>query len=276
MADHGLQELAQQLWEADGGNRVPHSHLKIAVQGGKKSYDTGDAAKEPLFSFVSDEVWKRPTYGGLLKLLDNYVKETGVAESETADERKEISDFLDAILATKPMQLCHRFLVSRGLAKPDVLGFKNELYRMWFSFYRRDGQADSSGFEHVFVGESDENDVSGLHSWIQFYLQEKKGTLDYRGFIKPRSRNEVVDGEDRLLSVQFVWEGELKPVTTIFVGTSPEFEFALYTACFLAGSERNNLELDGYEVCVRAYRIAGSKVGTVFPELMGESSAHHS
>lgn len=43
-------------------------------------------------------------------------------------------------------------------------------------------------------------------------------------------------------------------------GTSPEFEFALYTLYFLAGSERNNAVIDGYEVCIRCYAIK-SKYG---------------
>ena len=47
---------------------------------------------------------------------------------------------------------------------------------------------DSSGFEHVFVGESQKKkaNVAGFHNWIQFYLQEKKGLLDYKGFYPSR------------------------------------------------------------------------------------------
>jgi len=36
----------------------------------------------------------------------------------------------------------------------------------------------------VFVGETREHDVTGFHNWIQFYLQEKAGRLDYRGFFR--------------------------------------------------------------------------------------------
>lgn len=38
---------------------------------------------------------------------------------------------------------------------------------MWFSFYRRDEQNDSCGFEHVFVGENKGNSITGFHNWIQ-------------------------------------------------------------------------------------------------------------
>ena len=36
--------------------------------------------------------------------------------------------------------------------------------------------------------------VTGCHNWIQLYLEEKKGTMDYLGFIKPRVK---VEGEGR-------------------------------------------------------------------------------
>ena len=43
---------------------------------------------------------------------------------------------------------------------------------------------DSSGFEHVFVGETrGDSEVIGFHNWIQFYLQEKAGHVDYQGYI---------------------------------------------------------------------------------------------
>ena len=52
-----------------------------------------------------------------------------------------------------------------------------------------------------------------------------------------------VDDADRVLSVQFSWKGQLKPCTTLFIGTSPEFELALYTLCFLAGKGQAMLHL---------------------------------
>lgn len=51
---------------------------------------------------------------------------------------------------------------------------------------------DSSGFEHVFVGETKfGNEIMGLHNWVQFYLQEKEHLLDYKGY-KARSNDMVM------------------------------------------------------------------------------------
>ena len=51
---------------------------------------------------------------------------------------------------------------------------------------------DSSGFEHVFVGETRRTkEVIGFHNWIQFYLQEKRGNVDYMGHHARRWKNQV-------------------------------------------------------------------------------------
>ena len=69
------------------------------------------------------------------------------------------------------------------MASSDATEFKTELRSYWFRRYSRSqGQAiDSSGFEHVFVGEIKNNEVSGFHNWIQFYEQEKANVLFYEG-----------------------------------------------------------------------------------------------
>ena len=58
-------------------------------------------------------------------------------------------------------------------------------------------------------------------------------------------------GGERLISLQFAWGNERKDVSSIWLGTSPEFELALYTLCFVAGAEENLVTLAGYEVKIR-------------------------
>ena len=55
--------------------------------------------------------------------------------------------------------------------------------KLYFIFFLS-REYDSSGFEHVFVGETrGDKEVIGFHNWIQFYLQEKVGNVDYKGFM---------------------------------------------------------------------------------------------
>lgn len=67
---------------------------------------------------------------------------------------------------------------------------------------------DSSGFEHVFVGETKTgSEIIGFHNWLQFYLQEKHGHLDYKGY-KARVQDIVRLGVDvipfsELVSVEY-------------------------------------------------------------------------
>ena len=56
----------------------------------------------------------------------------------------------------------------------DIEGFMRKLHTMWFRFYRREARSDTSGFEHVFVGEVRDGKVTGLHNWIQVSLEERK------------------------------------------------------------------------------------------------------
>ncbi|GLC41816.1 hypothetical protein PLESTM_001242800 [Pleodorina starrii] len=274
-----LTKAAQKLWDLDENRLKPGLDYGINVQEGKKHWERGDAAAEKLFRGVKRDTWSKPTFIIFYNLLDNYERETGQAEVETAQERKEINDFLSACMGTKVMQYCHKYCAAKGVAPESEADFKKALHQMWFSFYRRDGQNDSCGFEHVFVGESKGDSVTGFHNWIQFYIEEGRGNVDYLGYIKPKYGRDGTDNEDRLISVAFSWKGEEKNVSTFFVGTSPEFELALYTMCFLCNPEETKtfLEIGPYDLNIVCYRIRskyGDKVATAYPDLLGEDPSN--
>uniref|UniRef100_A0A0K6SAD4 EndoU domain-containing protein n=2 Tax=Chromera velia CCMP2878 TaxID=1169474 RepID=A0A0K6SAD4_9ALVE len=279
--DVGLSDAVQEMWNLDVNRLTPNADYTINVQEGKKPYWKGDHADEPLFTRVDRQALQRPTYRTFIALLDNYKSHTGQAEQVTSQERREMDAFLKAILQTAPMQYCHQYLLAncKHTDIPSDLGeFQKLLYKIWFEMYRRGGrEKDSSGFEHVFVGEVKDGKVSGMHNWVQLYLEEKKGELDYRGYVVPKSRSQAeTNSDDHLLSLQFAWNGVEKFVGTSFLGVSPEFEVAVYTTCFLMGEEENDITLDTgtgdvFDLKIRCYKMARDKIGTAFPE----ATAHY-
>uniref|UniRef100_A0A915MS01 Endoribonuclease n=1 Tax=Meloidogyne javanica TaxID=6303 RepID=A0A915MS01_MELJA len=95
----------------------------------------------------------------LFKLYDNYEPFTGRPEIETIEEKNELKDFLDVIIKSKPMDMLYTLLKSKDhpIAKNQSV-FRHSLEQLWFGQYSRSlGQPDSSGFEHVFIGEFELN-----------------------------------------------------------------------------------------------------------------------
>lgn len=278
-----LSQAVQYLWDLDVNRATANRDYVIDVQGGKKPYQKHDSAPRPLFTRVDTRtLFRRPTYRSFIALLDNYSAQTGESEKVTSNERRENQQFIDAVMQTGPMQFCHSYCRVHAKSKDvpsDTGGFKKLLHRIWFDLYYRErngGKPDSSGFEHVFVGEIRDEKVSGFHNWIRFYLEEQKGNVDYRGYIKPRGRNNhtaETDGDDNILTLQFTWNGYEKFVGTSFIGVSPEFELALYTMCFLTGEGSNDVDIDTgtdkFQLDVKVHTIARDKIGTTYVEATG-------
>lgn len=74
---------------------------------GTKAYWRGDKARDPLFTYVKDEVLSRPTYKTFIALLDNYETSTGRNEVVTQEEVKENQRFIDSICETKVLYHIH-------------------------------------------------------------------------------------------------------------------------------------------------------------------------
>jgi len=262
--NQGLSNFMQQLWDCDENRLVQGEDYELDIGGRTRySYDGPDRAEDPLFTWVKPEVFQRPTYKAFMALLDNYESDTGVAEVVTAEEEAENRRFINLVFESKPMQLAYRFLKYKGKATDDEAYFRKKFYNMWFKLYKRSRATrsfDSSGFEHVFVGETrGEKEVIGFHNWIQFYLQEKAKKVDYKGFMSSTSN-------PHLLTVQFAWQNEVKPKGSMLIGISPEFEIAMYTVCYLMGHEAYKFKFDGDEIVIKCHQMAG-KIGSCYPQL---------
>ncbi|PUZ48254.1 hypothetical protein GQ55_7G230700 [Panicum hallii var. hallii] len=268
---NSLSKACSRLWELDMNRLVPGKDYRIDCGEGKKVYQKGDMASESLFSWLGDDVLRKPTYSRFCALLDNYNPHQGYKEVVTQQDKHEEVAFIEEIARTAPIKYLHRYLVQKGEVSQDYEDFKRMLASLWFDLYGRGGNSNcSSAFEHVFVGEikgrgQGENEVSGFHNWIQFYLEEAKGNVDYQGYIFPRRRGESPDSETQLLTVQFEWHGVLKSVSSTLIGVSPEFEVALYTLCFFVGGEDNRVDIGPYTVNIKCYRLGKNKIGSAFP-----------
>nr|CAD7461764.1 unnamed protein product [Timema tahoe] len=74
-----------------------------------------------------------------------------------------------------------------------------------------------------------------------------------------------------ILKLQHKWEGVIKPVGSMFVGTSPELEMALYTVCFLTRpNERCRLSMANKVFHIKTFTFnyrGKSLIGSAFPEI---------
>jgi hypothetical protein len=64
--------------------------------------------------------------------------------------------------------------------------FISYMNSVWFTPYSRGSRDSSSGFEHIFVYDNDQDEIKGLHSWLRLYKLEKDGRVDYAGYSQKR------------------------------------------------------------------------------------------
>jgi len=266
-----LSLASMKLWSLDVNRFVPGKDYKINLQQSKVIFKPNDVAPYPLFIGVEkNKFFSLPTFKLFYNLLDNYQHIIGKAEVVPKEEENESWQLINAIISTPCMKYCYQYLLAKKRIPAGLDKFKQQLYDLWFKMYSRlsNNILDSSGFEHVFVGEYKNGKVSGLHNWIQIFLEESKGRLDYQGFICPKKKNQenIIPTEtDQLITIQFTWDvdpnnkDKKKDVSSTFVGSSPEFEFALYTLCFLVDKEEDHFIEVGthdhiYRVNIKCYR----------------------
>ncbi|KAL4005924.1 hypothetical protein ACER0C_005637 [Sarotherodon galilaeus] len=278
-----LSTILNELWSLDVNRMTPGIDYTISVQGRASFVSQGsqtvqDHASQPLFSNVNESKLRNiTTFSSFMTLLDNYERSTGVTEQVTTEELTEMEFFLDAVLETKVMKRAHQYLVRKGQSSSDLRLFKKQLNLIWFHLYHRQRNTglDSSGFEHVFVGETKSGtEIIGFHNWVQFYLQEKNQHLDYKGY-KARE-HDLPDQDDHVLNLQFSWHGVVKPIGSAFIGTSPEFEMAVFTIVFLMNTERSTIVVVNIDQCQMELVVIrhGRSLGTAYPKLLSSNSRH--
>lgn len=257
-----IQNLSEQLY-VDDVNRAGSGDIILDLQHKVSSSQTGtgtDFSSQKLFNYVNEaKLFNRPTFARLISLLDNYVRNTGTVESVTSEEIQEQHAFIDEVFKTTIMKKLYSFLITKGYYT-SVESFKNDLREMWFGLYTRSkGSLDSSGFEHVFHGEIHKGKISGFHSWVNLYLQEKAGQINYLSYSSDGPWTSYPD----VFAFQFKWSTYLKTIGSFFMGSSPEFEIAMYTLCYVTRPDSLcPVKFGGASLKIQTYSWANSSYGT--------------
>ncbi|XP_065334786.1 endoribonuclease CG2145-like isoform X2 [Cloeon dipterum] len=267
VSDDDLRSFSEELLRSDSNNAA--SLVRANWQGRTHGSNTADVASQPLL-VLQARALQLSTTSKLKHLYDNYVPDVGQAEVVTAYERDEDRALLDAIMATQVMAKTKKFLVDKGLIENAAGSLKNKLNMLWFTMFPRlGGQSPigSSAFEHVFLAEIRKGEISGFHNWLYFAHEENTGKMNYLGYI----RHVDLAGRGSVVKHHFTWNNVTKPVGSMFIGTSPELEMALYTVCFLTRPDNKcpvRLGGEPFFIKTHSFTYRGNKyIGSAYPEI---------
>lgn len=266
-----------------------------------------DLASQPLFHRVNEaKLYSIPTFVSLINLLDNYRFDNQQAEIVTKTEIAEVEQFLDNICKTKPLEIAREYISNQLNFKLDSANFREQLKSIWFDLYTNyfgdRAIKDASGFEHIFVGEGKYDypqannlitgEISGYHSWIKFYLDEKAEHVNYLGHNYDLEGNLGVENP-YVVTVQMLLQDRnrqkmpsklFKKRGCFFIGTSPECEIAMGTVAYYENlanyrfiGEKRRTAINGAKYDLALYRSTkldgsrGKYLRSFYPIFLGES-----
>ncbi|KAI5706696.1 hypothetical protein M8J76_011852 [Diaphorina citri] len=217
-------------------------------------------------------ILKKSTVRGLVKLYNFTNKNSMMVETEYRKRNIYEFNWLRLIGKTEVFKHLLKFLNEKKIFTQGSKDLEHKLKQIWFTVYRRNSDCDgpnSNGFEHTFVAEYSKirRDVFGFHNWLYFAHEEEKGELDHFGIEK------MVDlkGRGYLVKTNIQWKNLTKTGVSMFVGTSPELELALYTVCFFCRPDQLcKVKLNGNLVDIQTYHhnwYDKTLVASAFPVL---------
>lgn len=204
--------VCQAIWNAAGSNLKVPLELKVDLTGGATPVFTPEAAgKKKIDSSTVFKSFK------------------DVVQSNTKPNQ---DAFLNEITKLGgPVDKAREYLNDNKLLSPkqDPATFRNTLSDIWFN---------GGGFVHVFVGEKivPKQKFAGFHNWYQLYLEQSKSPSTISNLFFIGNDYYTYNTEPSFMTgLKFNWGGSTKGAfSTMFVGTSPAFDFAVFSLCSIA------------------------------------------
>ncbi|XP_060820132.1 endoribonuclease CG2145-like [Bombus pascuorum] len=225
ISDDELFRISEELFAKNSRNM--NNYIKMNLQTRVTSSNITDEAKKPLFE-VDPELLEYPSIYAIRTLYDSYEYDSRKKLNRTLEIRKQENLLLDIFLNTNEMSRAMEWLADRGFIAPDDFERKDVLRRIWFTVFN----GSTCGFERVFASEKYGTAIIGVQDWIYFENQESLKRIDYMGYVDKLDLGSTAS----LVKLNFQQDGNIRQNATIFVGTLPELEMALYTICFYARS----------------------------------------
>ncbi|XP_055300514.1 endoribonuclease CG2145-like isoform X2 [Sitodiplosis mosellana] len=189
-------------------------------------------------------------------LFKNFKIDSALPEVVTQQIEAQQDKFLDAVIKTTAMTILKNFFKKKnvdGIYNVDEAvaqrNFKHLLKVLWFTNYARmrGGAKGSSGFEHVFCKEIiyknnviSHGELSGFHNWIHFYDQEMAKTRKLT--FQQLTRDLTLSNNFRIVKYKVSYDN-MEKITSMFIGTTPDFEMSLYTLCVVMDRETCQVSL---------------------------------
>ena len=248
-----MADIYQQIWDADQeGNGIKAVSKDDPIDEATRQHgyvivddievEASDKDLKVLLEVVIPEE-KMSTYRLAEKLFNNYTLDQTKPENNTVDEDREIQEFLEAIVKSKPMTVARKYIAQHTGQNITEDVWWDTVQRIWFEQFDSGRNKDLSGFEHVIVGEQKGGKVQGYHFWYKYYLDEnflfnndEFDLIDFKGLKGQRETS------PEIVTLSYTWRAFdferrafrplTKPIGGFWVGPSIEGLMAMGTVRF--------------------------------------------
>ena len=290
-----MSDIYQEIWNADqGGSGVKPVRADAAgdVASGFVKVASGTGSQD--FRIMPEVVIpdaKAGSYDLVRKLFDNYALDEQDPEAETAEERQEVHDLLEAVVDSAPMQVARDYGGGRPARSLSIDRWYTTLVEHWFRRFSASGDPALSGFEHVFVGEQEQGKVQGYHFWYKYWLDDGfAGEIDrtrFPGFKDDRIQylkslaGEGQEAFPELVTISYRWDAPdydrdalrplFKKIGGFFVGCSVEGLMAMGTVrAHLGARAPKEAVINGARYDLKVFRSDDNQhIRTFYPVYLG-------